>query len=65
MMIGDSNFLDVIESDCVAFDSKFRGEHNCIFPFRYKGRLWKHCTHYDTHGDKNWCSTKVNLIMIF
>jgi len=50
----------VIESDCVAFDSKFRGEHNCIFPFRYKGRLWKHCTHYDTHGYKNWCSTKVD-----
>jgi len=51
---------DFIESDCVAFDSKFRGEHKCIFPFRYKGRIWKHCTHYDTHGDNNWCSTKVD-----
>ena len=54
----------MIESDCIAFDSRFRNEHKCIFPFRYKGRLWSHCTHYDIHGSRNWCSTKVIWLIL-
>ena len=53
--------LDVIDSDCLAFDSKYRGEHKCIFPFWYKSHKWTYCTHYDSHDDRRWCSTKVTL----
>jgi len=31
----------------------------CVFPFKYKGKTYKMCTHMDLVGDEPWCATET------
>ena len=59
-----------ILTQCVISENCFPDRNNgctangkaCIFPFRYKGCIFKGCTYFDTgYDEKSWCATQVNF----
>ena len=48
---------DHLSEDCFTISGP-KSDKKCIFPFRYKGALYHHCTK-DYH-DKLWCATETN-----
>ena len=41
-------------------DDKPKNEvHNCVFPFKYKGKTYEKCTTVDSDNEKPWCAYDI------
>ena len=54
--------IDIADKDCLTIDTGNGGNvgAECIFPFVFRGVVYKKCTRVGDANNKLWCSTKVD-----